>query len=142
MALESEGLWKSNNKGGSWKDLREKMKDFGDSGTTYDLDMTADAKTIYFTSQYGVLVSVDTGETWKKVNLLTPPSSTRIYSFAVNPNSAKEIYYATASTFYSSSDSGANWKTKKLPTSRTGTALLVDPKNSSLLYLGTRKFKK
>ena len=57
VALESEGLWKSNNKGGSWKDLREKMKDFGDSGTAYDLDMTADAKTIYFTSQYGVLVS-------------------------------------------------------------------------------------
>ncbi|MBU1179879.1 hypothetical protein KJ885_02970, partial [Patescibacteria group bacterium] len=142
VALQNAGLWKSSNSGAKWADLKENMKGFSASNNIYDFDMTADGGTIYLTSQYGVIKSVDIGETWEGVGLLTPPGSTHIYSFAVNPNNAKEIYYSTANTFYSSFDGGANWVTKKLPTSRAGTALLVDPKNANLIYLGTRQFKK
>lgn len=142
VGLESDGLWKSSNKGATWVDLREKMKNFRNSGEVYDFDMTKEGDTMYLTSKYGVIVSKDVGESWEGIKLLTPPSETRIYSFAVNPNNYKEIYYATASTFYSSFDAGVNWVTKKLPTTRAGTALLVHPKDGNILYLGTRQFKK
>ena len=142
VALQNNGLWKSNNKGKTWTDLSEKMREFGGANEIYDLDMTADGSTMYLTSKYGVLKSIDVGEKWSKIALLTPPGGTLIYSFAVNPNNSHEIYYSTANTLYSSFDGGTNWKTKKLPTSRAGTALLVDPKNANLIYLGTRQFKK
>jgi len=141
-ATESNGLWKSADSGKKWTDLRSKMTDFGGSNEIYDLDIDKWAKTIYLTSKYGITKSANFGDSWSKVDLLTPPGSTRIYSFAVNPNNSSEIYYSTASTFYSSTNGGTNWGTKKLPTGRAGTALLVDPKDGNLIYLGTRQFKK
>lgn len=140
-ATQNNGVWKSTDGGAKWADLRSKTDKFSNSNTVYDLDMDKEAKVMYLTAQYGIIVSNDLGENWQKVDLLTPPGATHIYSFAVNPANAAEIYYSTASTFYSSFDGGKNWATKKLPTSRAGTALLVDPQNPSLLYLGTRKFE-
>lgn len=141
VAMQNDGLWKSKDAGATWTDLRPKMDKFSGTNEIYDLDVDKDAKTMYLTSIYGIIVSEDLGESWRKIDLLTPPGSVRIHSFAVNPNNSQEIYYSTASTFYSSYDGGKNWATKKLPTSRAGTVLLVDPKDSSLLYLGTRKFE-
>ncbi len=140
-AMQNDGLWKSKDAGATWIDLRPKMDKFSGTNEIYDLDIDKDAKVMYLTSIYGVVVSDDLGESWRKIDLLTPPGSVHIYSFAVNPNNARQIYYSTASTFYSSFDGGKNWATKKLPASRAGSALLVDPKNSSLLYLGTRKLE-
>lgn len=139
-ATQNNGVWKSTSSGAKWTDLRLKTDKFSGSNDVYDLDIDKEAKVTYLTSQYGIIVSNDLGENWQKVDLLTPPGAVHIYSFAVNPENAQEIYYSTASTFYFSFDGGRNWVTKKLPTSRAGTALLVDPKNPSLLYLGTRKF--
>ncbi|MCG2693869.1 hypothetical protein L6259_01125 [Candidatus Parcubacteria bacterium] len=142
VALQNDGLWRSENKGKTWEDLRENMKDFRDSNEIYDIDMNADGKNIYLTSKYGITKSKDNGNTWQAIKLLTPERSTRIYSFAVNPNDEKELYYSTASTFYSSFDGGSNWVTKKLPTGRVGTALIVHPKDENTLYMGTTQFGK
>lgn len=141
VALQNNGLWKSKDSGSHWTDLRPKTDKFSGTNEIFDLDLDKDAKVMYLTSAYGIIVSDDLGESWRKIDLLTPPGATHIYSFAVNPNNAEELYYSTASTFYTSFDGGKNWATKKLPTGRAGSALLVDPKNSSLLYLGTRKFE-
>lgn len=142
VALETAGLWKSADSGKTWTDLSAKIEDFRDASTVYDLDIDKDAAETYFTSAYGILKSDDFGATWAKLDLLTPPGSARIYSFAVNPENSDEIYYATATTFYSSANGGKNWTAKKLPTSRAGTALLVDPEDSDLIYMGTRSFAK
>lgn len=139
VATQNNGLWKSKSSGTAWIDLRPKTDKFNGANEIYDFDIDKDAKIMYLTSVYGILVSEDLGESWRKIDLLTPPGAARIFAFAVNPGNSQEIYYSTASTFYSSSDGGKNWATKKLPTGRAGTALLIDPKNSSLLYLGTRK---
>lgn len=141
-AIESNGLYRSADNGKNWTSLSENLKDYSDANQVYDLDIDKSNKALYLTSAYGILISDDLGSAWKKVELLTPAnSSSKIYAFAVNPNDADEIYYSTANTFYSSSDGGKTWKTAKLPTSRAGTALLVDPKDSNLIYMGTRQFK-
>lgn len=140
-ATQNNGVWKSTDSGAKWTDLRSKTDKFSGSNDVYDLDMDKEAKVMYLTAQYGIIVSNDLGESWQKVDLLTPPGATHIYSFAVNPNNAQEIYYSTASTFYSSFDGGKNWATKKLPTSRAGSALLVNPKDGSMLFLGTKKLE-
>lgn len=140
-ATQDNGLWKSTDSGAHWTDLRPKTDKFSGSNQIYDLDLDKEAKVMYLTSQYGIIVSNDLGENWQKVDLLTPSGAVHIYSFAVNPANAAEIYYSTASTFYSSFDGGKNWATKKLPSSRAGSALLVNPKDGSMLFLGTKKLE-
>ncbi|GAF89261.1 unnamed protein product, partial [marine sediment metagenome] len=44
-------------------------------------------------------------------------------------------------TFYRSLDSGENWTTKKLPTTRAGWKLLIDPDNPDIIYMGVRSIK-
>lgn len=139
--IENNGLWKSENGGKTWKDLREKTKEFRGSDQVYNIVETNGASTIYLSSNYGLIRSDNFGESWSVVELLTPPGAVRIYGVATNPNNANELYYSTASTFYSSSDGGKNWTTRKLPTAKAGSALLVNQKDGNVLYLGTKLIK-
>jgi len=141
VGLQGNSLWRSSDAGKTWVDLRTKMSQFNGSNEIFDLDMDKDGSVMYLTSTFGIISSADNGDNWTKVDLLTPPGNTKIYSLAINPSNAKEIYYSTASTFYMSSDGGKTWITKKLPTTRAGVALLVDPSNPSVLYMGTRRLE-
>lgn len=139
IGLQNTGLWRSADSGKSWTDLRSKTGQFSGSNEVYDIDLDKEGKTIFLTSNYGIIVSEDNGDAWRKIDLLTPPNGARIYSLAINPGNSKEIYYSTASTFYSSFDGGKSWVTKKLPTGRAGISILVDPANPSIIYMGTKK---
>jgi len=142
IVLSKNGLRVSNDSGITWTDLNKQMADFRGSSLTYDLVTDKGSKTIFQASSYGILKSEDFGKNWTDIELLTPPGTVQIYSMVVNPNNNKEIYYSTASTFYSSFDGGKNWITKKLPTPNAGSALLVNPKDSNMLYMGTKSLAK
>jgi 3D (Asp-Asp-Asp) domain-containing protein len=60
---------------------------------------------------------------------------------AMDPANGQYLYYSTATVFYKSSNGGANWTTKRLPTSRIGTALMVSAKDPNVIYLGTLQVK-
>jgi hypothetical protein len=51
------------------------------------------------------------------------------------------MYYSTATVFYKSSNGGANWTTKRLPTTRIGSALMVGGNDPNTIYLGTLQVK-
>jgi len=142
VALKGAGIWRSDDAGQVWKDLSLGYKDFSGAKDFMDFAFgVSEPKTMLFASKYGILRSADSGDTWEKVDLLTPPGTTLIYSLAVDPRDPGIIYYGTATTFYRSVNGGVNWVPKKLPTSRAATVLTVDRSNSDVLYLGTTKFK-
>ena len=103
---------------------------------------TGNPDNLWLICRYGIIKTTNGGTTWKPLTLITPPLSTRIYAFAVNPQNSKELYYATASTFYKTENGGENWITKRLPTSAAAGYLLVDPVNPSIIYLGARNLSK
>ena len=78
----------------------------------------------------------------KDIDLIIEKAKIKTNTIAVNPFSASEIYYATDTTFYRSLDGGKNWTSKKLPTSRAGFKLLIDPKSPSIIYLAVKQVKK
>jgi photosystem II stability/assembly factor-like uncharacterized protein len=142
VALKGQGIWRSDDAGLTWKDLSVGYKDFSGAKEFMDIALVpAEPKTVMFASKFGILRSNDGGDTWEKVDLLTPPGTTLIYSLAVDPRDKSIIYYGTATTFYRTTNGGSNWVPKKLPTSRAATVLMVDRSNSDVLYLGTTKFK-
>lgn len=142
VGMLSRGIYKSVNGGESWEDLGKTLNTFPESLKLVDLvGSRSESDTYIHVSRYGLLKTIDGGKTWKSIELLTPPGTTNIYSLAIDPKDGKIIYYSTGSTFYKSIDGGVKWSTKKLPTLRTASALLIDPDNTSILYMGALRIK-
>ena len=102
----------------------------------------SETDTIFLATAYGLLKSGDKGVTWEQIQVIPPEKKATINALAVNPENSQEIYYVTNTTFYRSVDGGENWSSRKLPTSRAGWKLLIDPKNPSIIYMGVRKLGK
>jgi len=142
VGTQSAGIWKSTDGGSTWSDLNETLKKYGGSMEFKNMVLDFSKRdSLVLASKYGLLKTSDGGTNWEPINLLTPPGSVEIYSLALNPQNGNEIYYGTASTLYKTNDGGMKWVTRKLPTSRAATYLLVDPVNGNLIYLGVTKFK-
>lgn len=138
----SKGVFRSLDGGANWASLDDKLKTFNDAKRFRDLALVKGEKnSVFLATSYGILKSTDDGNTWLKIELITPEKDAKINSLAINPSNTDEIYYATDTTFYRSLDGGKNWTSRKLPTNRAGAKLLIDPKNPSNIYLAAKKVK-
>jgi len=143
VGVSGRGVSKSLNNGDTWKDLSDSFSQYQNSNQIVDLVPSVATRDVYFhASRFGLLKTVNAGGTWQKIELLTPPGTTSIYSLAVDPKDDNIIYYSTGSTFYKSTDGGLKWVTKKLPTSRVAAALLIDPVSTGVIYMGALKLQK
>ncbi len=143
VATQDKGLFRSFNSGDAWQDLAEQLKDYPESNAIRDVKFSlTDPGLLYMATNYGLLKTVNHGDTWSSINLITPEKGAIINALAIGPTDSNEIYYVTNTTFYRSQDGGANWATKKLPSTRAGRVLLVDPSNPNILYLTILRTKK
>ncbi|MDI3496621.1 MAG: hypothetical protein PWQ35_642 [Patescibacteria group bacterium] len=124
----------------NFTDLNPVLKDYDLGRTFRDFVISSDGKLFIATNQ-AILRSPDNGITWEKLALIPTEKDAVINSLAVDANNSNNIFYVTNTTFFRSTDGGVTWVTRKLPTSRAGSALLVDFKNPNNLYLGTVKLK-
>jgi photosystem II stability/assembly factor-like uncharacterized protein len=138
--LEELSEYKNKFDGTNWMDLNSELKEFNMGFNFKGLIFSAD-NAMFLASDKVLLKSLDNGQSWAKIKLITPEKETSINAIAVNPKNSSELYYVTNTTFYRSADGGATWTTKQLTTSRAGNALLVDPVNTSVIYLGAKKIK-
>lgn len=140
---KSRGIWKSTDAGANWVDLTKSLEQFDGARDFYDLVPDRSKRDSWvLVSRYGLTKTDDAGATWEKIPLVTGPGQARIYGFAMNPADGQEMYYTTATVFYKSLNGGANWATKRLPTSRVGSALMVSGKDAAVIFLGTLLVKK
>lgn len=124
----------------NFNDLNAVLKDYDLGKTFRDFDISKNAHMFIATNQT-ILRSTDDGITWEQLSLIPPENEAIINAMAVDPQNPDNIFYVTNTTFYRSTDGGITWSTKKLPTSRAGSELLVDPTDARILYLGTVKLK-
>ncbi len=142
----AEGLMKSVDMGASWLPLAEKLKTFKIAKNAAIGSIAIDPQNpniIYLGYVDGMLRSYDGGETWEKVNILSPPALLAINSIVINENNPKNIYYTINSQVYITGSSGAsNWIVRDLPTTRVLQALTIDPKDPNIVYAGSRYVRK
>jgi photosystem II stability/assembly factor-like uncharacterized protein len=142
-ATKSDGIWKTTDGGATWVDMSKGLEQFDGARDFYDLVPDNSKRDSYvLVCRYGLIRTDDGGKAWAKIPLLTTPGTTHIYAFALNPQKGQEMYYSTATVFYKTANGGTNWTTKRLPTSRVGSALLVHAKDQGTVYLGTLVVKK
>ncbi|MFH0891468.1 MAG: hypothetical protein V1867_01675 [Candidatus Falkowbacteria bacterium] len=146
VATNVKGVFRSPDAGANWaemKSLMDTVKEHKLGTDIKDMIITQDeSRMIFLATFYGLLRSKDGGETWEKIELIPTQNKAAINALAVNSKSPQEIYYVTNTTFYRSSDSGANWATVKLPTSRAGWKLLLDPEDPNIIYMGVKGLAK
>ncbi|HNX10986.1 MAG TPA: hypothetical protein PKI61_02495 [bacterium] len=156
VASEKSGMYKFNNNGttkledlatynnrfdgNNWTDLNEELKEFN-LGFNFKGANYCQEGTLFIATDKVILRSTDNGSSWARIKLITPDKDTAMNAIAVNPADCNQLFYVTNTTFYKSLDGGVSWITKQLPTDRSGNALLVDPANPNLIYLGTKKVK-
>lgn len=131
-----KGMQRTIDSGDNWEKLDSQLKGMSGANQVFALTQTDDGGLILAATKYGLLRSTDTGASWESLNLLTSPGQVVIYTVAVAPNDPNTIYYATPGTFYRTSDGGQTWQTQKFPSTRVPRVLLVDPQDTSVLYVG------
>ena len=142
-ATKLKGIFRSMDGGGGWVSLSEKLKELKDGERFRDLIVSpSDPGLIILATYYGLLKSADNGNSWSKIELITPEKEAVINAVAIGSKDAKEIYYVTNTTFYRSLDGGSKWTTKKLPTVNAGWKLLVAPDDPNIIYMGIKELKK
>lgn len=143
VATKSKGLFRSQDKGKTWVSLQEKLKDFPDNKQFQDLFISpTQAGYLLLATKYGLIKSINNGDDWTALQLITPESEATINAVITNPEKTDEIYYVTNTTFYSSVDGGQNWTSTKLPSTRPGNIILSNPKDPKTLYLTLKAVRK
>ena len=142
VAQPNGSLWRSADAGGTWTEvslgIRDQLKKtYGSYKALAFLAGRPDA--VIYATQYGLFRSLASGTVWEEVKLVTPPNAVGITALVTSPTKEQDIFYATLSTFYRSSDSGASWETLPLPSKRQPTALVLNPSDLQVMYLGFSK---
>ncbi|MEK7452453.1 MAG: YCF48-related protein [Patescibacteria group bacterium] len=135
IGTQKTGIQKTVDGGETWQKITDTSRESLLVGVN-DLIQTKSSDTIFAATKYGLVRSTDFGDTWSPIKLVTAPGQVAIRAIGVDWFNPSKIFYATTATFYQSSDAGVTWKTGKLPSARVPRAMLVDPKLSSVIYLG------
>ena len=131
-----KGLARSMDAGKTWSYFDEVFSPY--TGTNDPRDFALIPSGVVYASRYGLLRSLNHGEDWVSLPLISgsPPRDANVYSVAVNPTNPLEVFYGTTSTLYHSLDGGFNWIPRPLPSTRTARALALHPANPSVLFMG------
>ncbi len=130
-------LRKSLDAGVTWEDFNKPLQD-AELGLALKrmLLFKDEPSKMYLSTKLGIIYTLDNGETWEKIKIIPPQNSAGIFDIAINPQNNKEVYYVTNTTFFRSNDNGENWQTIKLPTTRGGRKLIINPHKPNVIYLG------
>jgi photosystem II stability/assembly factor-like uncharacterized protein len=152
VAFASGGLWRTDNRGGSWTPLFDKESSItigafalgdGDGKTIYVGTGEANSSRTSYAGT-GMFKTVDGGRTWKSIGLT---DSHHIGRVLVDPRDAKVVYVAALGHLYTenaergvfkTSDGGEHWTRTLFVDERTGAIDLVqDPSRPDVLYAAT-----
>lgn len=133
------GIHRLDSSGTQSTDISEPLDVYKSGRSILDVEWvtTATGPQWYLATRYGILVSTDSGASWREISTLLNPNSTAVGNIAVNPTNPEEIYLTTGRRLHRTTDGGASWAVTNLPSTRQPVWLLIDPANPDRLYVGT-----
>ena len=136
-------VYKTTDGGLTWTNLvtEEMEKEFKDSGRIKQFAMDPnDSATIYTTSEFGLLQSLDGGTTWQQIRTLIEegdPKNETIQNLSILPGDSNVIFFTVGKLIHKTFDGGLTWETlETFPSQRRITSLLIDPKNPERIFAG------
>lgn len=93
---------------------------------------------IYIGSTGELIRTLDAGQTWENVRILTPNLSLPITNIKVAESDSNVIYYNVGTVLYTSSNKGETWNTSDLSSIvKSITDLLIDREKSDIIYISS-----
>lgn len=142
VGLQGRGVQRSEDGGREWIDLAVPLQTYPDGKDVRKLILDQSAPHgLLLATRTKILRSSDAGASFEILPIISP-ETVEISALAVSPTSSRELYYGTATTFYRSLDGGKTWSTKKIPSNRAITAILVDQTAPAVVFVGVTEVKK
>ena len=136
VSTYSKGIYKTEDGGSDWEEVDGGLNDLNGADEVYTLIQDATSDVVIASTSYGLVRSTDFGATWEAIQLVTSPGQVTIRSVGMDIENPNTLYYAANATFYHSDDAGTTWDTERLPSARVPRAMLVDPDEPAVLYIG------
>ena len=138
VATDKEGIYSSADKGRIWTSYKEEFLEINKKAIYInDIAVSSNnSKQVVVATDSGLIKSADLGGHWRNIEVIPPSKGTTINRVALSADDANIIYYATDTSLGVSKDNGQTWESKKLPSKRYSSALALDYKDSSVVYLG------
>lgn len=137
VSLFRDKVFKTTDKGGSWQELTG-LKNFIKETEEIQI-LVMDKKNpnvLYLGAKYGLLKSLDGGQSWQKVNIVIPPASVPVSAIALDPSTSFFLYYAAGNVVYRTQDNGQTWTVHSVATTKNVKYLAVDPQNPQVIFAG------
>ena len=137
-----KGIFHSADGGFNWLEFNDILKELRLGFNVKDIILIPkEPDSIYLVMNYGILKSADQGENWEQIELIPPEKKAFINAAVVNPQNTLEMYYVTNTTFNRSVDGGQNWTPFRLPSTRAGWKLMIDPASPNVLYMAVKSLQ-
>jgi photosystem II stability/assembly factor-like uncharacterized protein len=136
VSTYSRGIYKTQDGGSDWEEVDGGLNDLSTADEVYSLIQDATSDVVIASTGYGLVRSTDFGATWEAIPLVTSPGQVTIRAVGMDIENPNTLYYAANATFYHSDDAGLTWDTERLPSARVPRAMLVDPDEPAVLYVG------
>jgi len=128
---QASGVLRSLDGGATWEETGSPSPP---AGPIFGLAVDPNAAGTVYAGSIGVFKSVDAGNTWMLLN--RGPAQPFVLTLALDPSTNTTVYAGTlADGLLKSKDGGATWQTTGFPIG-TVNAVVVDPRNSSIVYAG------
>lgn len=140
VATARRGLHRSTDSGLTWTDIlkQDKYDKMIDVRKMSSVSQDSQGKYTWASTEFGLIKSMDRGESWEAVPLLTKSGQATISALAVDPQDGSHVVYSAGSTLYLTYNAGAQWDTEKMPSAGLATQLMFDPKEANVIYMGVR----
>ena len=145
LGTAKKGIHRSGDAGATWTEVLDKdadaYKNLDGVENVQNLVQTKAGDALWASTEYGLIRSADTGQTWSAVPLITPPSGVGITALAVDPRDGNHVMYVAGSTVYATLNGGARWETEQMPVNARAFQLIIDPEQSQTVYMGLRSIE-
>jgi len=127
--------WKTTDGGKNWAPVVKGMID--DSDVMSIIVDPANPANLHATACSGIYHSVDAGQNWKRYNGI-PFVFRRTQLIKQDPEHAETLFAGTTSGLWKTTNEGGEWK-RMTPGDWVVNALLIDPKNTQRVIIGTER---
>ncbi|MDR3582842.1 MAG: hypothetical protein P4L62_00565 [Candidatus Pacebacteria bacterium] len=94
---------------------------------------------LYLAGEGGIVMSSDSGMTWKRIAALNDTQNFPIKVLAIDPDNSNDLIYGSSQATYRSTNGGAAWTTSQFEGKLSVNALAYNPQNPSIIYAGFTK---
>jgi len=142
VILQGGGLFKSSDKGLTWKDLQPNLAKLYSKSNLGIREISIDPvspDSIYLGADYRIFKSSDGGDNFEEMSSFIVGKEYQISTIVADFSDPLKIYVSGGSQIYKSVDGGKQWMVKKLNTQKNIKVFKTDPNNSSIIYVGLGK---